>query len=136
MLRTTLTCVSLAALPAACDRAAASQTASAVTIAAEHDVAAAATALRVRLVQLTYAPGDSSPPHSHTCPVVAHVLEGALRSRLEGGPEVIYRAGQGFAEPANTQHLVSANASHTEPVRFLALFLCDANAQPEEDRQR
>jgi quercetin dioxygenase-like cupin family protein len=64
------------------------------------------------------------------------VLEGALRSRLEGGPEVIYRAGEGFAEPANTQHLVSANASHTNPVRFLALFLCEASDKPNEGQQR
>jgi quercetin dioxygenase-like cupin family protein len=80
---------------------------------------------RVTLVEVTYEPGGASLPHSHGCPVVGYVLEGALRSQVEGEPEAIYRAGQSFYEPPNAVHRVSANASRKEPTRFLAYFVCD-----------
>lgn len=81
--------------------------------------------LRVTLVEVTYGPGEASSPHSHPCPVVGYVLEGTLRHQVKGEPEVSYAAGQSFYEPANSIHLVSANASRKEPVRFLAGFTCD-----------
>ena len=84
--------------------------------------------LQVKLVEVTYGPGESSTPHSHPCPIVGYVLEGAVRMRVGGSPEVIYKAGEGFYEEANGQHLVSANASHTERARFLAYFTCDYDA--------
>src|SRR6267154_1576636 len=39
--------------------------------------------------------------------------------------EAIYRAGESFYEAPNGVHLISANASDKEPVRFLASFTCD-----------
>lgn len=84
--------------------------------------------LRVTLVEVAYEPGAGSRRHTHPCPVVGYVLEGALRFQVEGEPEVTYHAGQSFYEPANAVHRVSANASRTEPVRFLAGFTCDREA--------
>ena len=76
-------------------------------------------------VEVSYAPGGSSEPHSHPCPVIGYVLEGRLRTQVKGSPEAIYKAGESFYEPPNGVHQVSANASQTEPVRFLAIFVCD-----------
>jgi quercetin dioxygenase-like cupin family protein len=81
--------------------------------------------LKATLVEVDYGPGESSPPHSHPCPVIGYVVEGALRTQVKGGPEAVYRAGQSFYEEPNSVHLVSANASDRESVRFLAYFTCD-----------
>jgi quercetin dioxygenase-like cupin family protein len=53
------------------------------------------------------------------------VVEGALRAQVRGEPESTYQAGESFYEPPNGVHQVSANASQTEPVKFLAYFVCD-----------
>jgi quercetin dioxygenase-like cupin family protein len=83
--------------------------------------------LRVSLVEVTYAPGASSLPHVHRCPAIGHVVSGALRTRSEGDVEHVYRAGESFQEDAGQAHLVSANASDSVPVTFLAYFVCDAD---------
>jgi quercetin dioxygenase-like cupin family protein len=83
--------------------------------------------LRVSLVEVTYAPGASSSAHVHRCPVVGHVVSGALRTRSEGDVEHVYRAGDSFQENAGQAHLVSANASDSVPVTFLAYFVCDGD---------
>ena len=81
--------------------------------------------LKVTLVEVRYGPGESSKPHSHPCPVIGYVIEGALRTQVRGETEAVYTAGQSFYEAANGAHVVSANASADKPVRFLASFTCD-----------
>jgi quercetin dioxygenase-like cupin family protein len=81
--------------------------------------------LGVKLVEVTYPPGGSSRPHSHPCPVVGYVVDGALRAQVKGEPEAVYRAGETFYEAPNSTHLVSANASDKEPAKFVAFFTCD-----------
>ena len=81
--------------------------------------------LKISVYEVSYQPGGFSAPHRHRCPVIGYVTTGALRSQSAGGQETIYRAGDAFYEEANTAHLVSADASKTEPVTFLAFFLCD-----------
>jgi quercetin dioxygenase-like cupin family protein len=81
--------------------------------------------LQVTTVEVTYPPGGSSAPHSHPCPVVGYVIEGAVRMRVKGGPESVYKTGDSFYEAPNGIHLVSANASLEKPATFLAYFICD-----------
>jgi quercetin dioxygenase-like cupin family protein len=81
--------------------------------------------LQVTTVEVTYPPGGSSTPHSHPCPVIGYVLRGAVRMQVKGEAEHIYRVGDSFYEEANGIHLVSKNASTTEPAIFLAYFICD-----------
>jgi len=85
--------------------------------------------LKFRVFEVTYAPNGSDEPHRHPCPVIGYVLDGALRAGIGGGPERILHVGDTFFEPANEIHGVSANSSEKEPVRFLAIFLCD-NTRP------
>ena len=83
--------------------------------------------LRAALVEVTYAPGASSSPHVHRCPVIGHVVSGSLRTRSAGDVEHVYHAGESFREDAGQAHLVSANASDSVPVVFLAYFVCDGD---------
>jgi quercetin dioxygenase-like cupin family protein len=81
--------------------------------------------LAAKIVEVTYGPGGASSPHSHPCPVIGYVLEGAVRIQVKGEPEAIYKAGESFYEPPNGIHQVSANASDHEPAKLLAYFICD-----------
>jgi len=81
--------------------------------------------LRAVLLEIRYRPGEASPPHRHPCAVMGYVVEGSLRTEVQGKPKMIYEAGQSFYEAPNAVHLVSANASTTKPARFLAYFICD-----------
>ena len=95
--------------------------------------------LKVTVVEVRYAPGQSSKAHSHPCPVIGYILEGAFRTQVRGEPEAVYTAGQFFYEAANGAHIVSANASSEKPVRFLAYFTCDRDVplmQPVPDAAR
>jgi quercetin dioxygenase-like cupin family protein len=95
--------------------------------------------LKAKLVEVRYGPGESSAPHSHSCPVIGYVLEGAVRIRVRGEEEKVYKAGGIFYEPPHGVHQVSANASQTDPARLLAIFVCDSDAPlttaPEEGRK-
>jgi quercetin dioxygenase-like cupin family protein len=81
--------------------------------------------LKATVVEVTYAPGESDPPHSHPCAAIVYVIEGSYRSRVKGYAEAIYHAGESFYEAPNGVHQVSANASDKLPVKFLAYFVCD-----------
>jgi quercetin dioxygenase-like cupin family protein len=85
--------------------------------------------LKVHVVEVTYAPGASSRPHSHPCPVIGRVIEGTLRTQVKGDTAQVLGPGATFYEPANGVHLFSGSASATQPVRFLAIFVCD-NDEP------
>ena len=80
------------------------------------------------VVRVRYAPGEWGRAHHHTAPLVGYVVSGALRSRVGDGPERVYHAGDSFYEPPNAIHHVSANASATEPVTFIAVFVAPANS--------
>ena len=81
--------------------------------------------LTVTLLEVTYPPGGANAAHRHPCPVIGYVLAGAVRMRLKGREQQVFRAGDTFFESPADVHAVSANASQEEPARFLAYFLCD-----------
>ena len=79
---------------------------------------------------VTYAPGGKSGKHHHAGSVFAYVLSGAIRSENSAtGPAKVYAAGQSFFEPPGSEHLVSENASTTEPASLLAVFVADDGAR-------
>lgn len=81
----------------------------------------------MRGVLVEYAPGGTSPAHLHpkSAFIYATVLEGAIRSQVNGGPVTVYHAGESFSEFPGDIHNVSENASTTEPARLLAVFVVD-----------
>lgn len=55
------------------------------------------------------------------------MLEGAIRSQVNDGPIVTYKAGENFFEMPGDRHGVSANASDTQPMKLLAVFVVDSS---------
>jgi quercetin dioxygenase-like cupin family protein len=84
---------------------------------------------RVTVVRVFYGPGGFTPPHYHSGSVTAYVTKGEIRSQLGGGPVETFKVGQSFFEPPGSTHLVSANASTTEPAELIAIFVADEGAQ-------
>ena len=84
---------------------------------------------RVTVVRVFYGPGGFTPPHYHSGSVTAYITKGEIRSQLGGGPVETFKVGQSFFEPPGSTHLVSANASNTEPAELIAVFVADEGAQ-------
>ena len=80
-------------------------------------------------VLVEYQPGGSNPAHTHpkSAFIYATVLEGAIRSKVNDGPEKVYHVGESWAEVPGDHHVVSANASDTQPARLLAVFVVDTD---------
>jgi quercetin dioxygenase-like cupin family protein len=83
----------------------------------------------IKGVLVEYGPGGTSSAHTHpkSAFIYATVLEGAIRSLVNNGPVVTYRAGQSFSEIPGDRHSVSENASKTEPAKLLAVFVVDTD---------
>jgi quercetin dioxygenase-like cupin family protein len=84
----------------------------------------------ITAVVVSYAPGGKSAAHHHAGSVFAYVLSGAIRSENSAtGPAKVYQTGESFFEPPGSEHLVSENASATEPASLLAVFVADDGAE-------
>ena len=75
------------------------------------------------VITVDYAPGAASSQHFHPGSVFAYVLEGAVVSQLGGEAPVTYTKGQSWYESPKKPHVVSKNASKTEPARLLVFLL-------------
>jgi quercetin dioxygenase-like cupin family protein len=75
------------------------------------------------MVTVNYAPGQVSVAHYHPGSVFAYVLEGEVISQLEGQPPKKYKAGDSWYEPPRAKHLISKNASATQPAKLLVWLL-------------
>ena len=78
-----------------------------------------------------YPPKGASPAHRHapSAFIFAYVLEGAVRSSVNGSPVRIYRAGESWSEPPGAHHSVSANVSSTKHAKLLAVFVLNSGAK-------
>jgi quercetin dioxygenase-like cupin family protein len=84
----------------------------------------------ITAIVVNYAPGAKSDKHHHAGSVLAYVLSGEIRSENSAtGSVKVYKAGESFFEPPGSEHLVSENASATEPASLLAIFIADDGAQ-------
>jgi quercetin dioxygenase-like cupin family protein len=84
---------------------------------------------KLTAVLVTYAPGGKSPRHHHAGSVYAYVVSGSIRSQNSAtGPVKVYRAGESFFEPSGSVHLISENASATQPASLLAVFVAPSGA--------
>ena len=83
----------------------------------------------IKGVLVEYGPGVKSSAHMHpkSAFIYATVLEGAIRTSVNNGPAVIYRAGQNFPEMPGDRHTLDENASKTEPAKLLAVFVVDTD---------
>ena len=76
-----------------------------------------------------YPPGGASRSHHHDADVFAFVLSGNIVSQTDGyGPAQVYRVGEGRFERRGEHHVVSRNASETDPASMLVVFVHDEGA--------
>ncbi|MDX2251238.1 MAG: cupin domain-containing protein [Nitrospira sp.] len=81
------------------------------------------------VITVDYAPGAASDPHFHPGSVFAYVLEGAVVSQLGDGMPITYTKGQSWYESPKRLHVISKNASKTEPAKLL-VFLLSLESEP------
>ena len=90
----------------------------------------------VTALTIEVAPSAVVGPHRHGGFVYVYLLQGRLRSQMEGEDPVEYSAGQSWIEPAGALHKHTENPSKTKPAKFLAVIYSEENAvitQPEKD---
>jgi quercetin dioxygenase-like cupin family protein len=73
---------------------------------------------------VTFPPAAHAAAHRHgDAFVYAYVLDGAVNSQLEGQPAHVYHQGENWSEPPGAHHLITENASATEPAELLVVFI-------------
>jgi quercetin dioxygenase-like cupin family protein len=80
------------------------------------------------ILEVSYAPGESSAAHRHDANTFVYVLEGTVVMAVKGGEEQTLTAGQSFYENPDDIHTVSRNASATEPAKILVFFVKNTGA--------
>jgi quercetin dioxygenase-like cupin family protein len=73
----------------------------------------------VEMITLTMPPGASSPPHKHTGPVFAYLLEGEIENHVEPNLPRRYKPGMFFYEPPMHVHRMMRNLSATKIAKLL-----------------
>lgn len=75
------------------------------------------------MITVEYGPGESTPAHRHDAHAMVYVLEGSVVMQVEGQEETTLNAGDTYYESPQDIHLVSRNASDTEPAKFIVFIL-------------
>ena len=73
----------------------------------------------ILVLEINLEPGQASQPHRHNGHVFVYVLEGQINMQVAGGELKTLGPGEMFYENPQDIHAVSANASDSEPARFL-----------------
>ncbi|ANI42863.1 cupin domain-containing protein [Mycolicibacterium vaccae] len=83
---------------------------------------------------VTFPPAARAVAHRHgDAFVYAYVLDGAVRSQLEGEPLRVYHQGENWSEQPGAHHLVTENTSATAPATLLVVFVGDTAEQLKID---
>jgi quercetin dioxygenase-like cupin family protein len=80
------------------------------------------------LILVECPPGSSDPIHRHNAHAYVYVLEGSVVMQVKGGEQVTLTPGQTFYEGPDDVHVVSRNASSTQPAKFLVFLVKDKGA--------
>lgn len=83
----------------------------------------------VSVITLSVAPGAISPPHEHTGPVFAYILEGEIENQVEPNPPKTYKAGDYFYEPPMHVHKMLRNLSKTKTATLLIFQVGEKDKQ-------
>jgi quercetin dioxygenase-like cupin family protein len=85
----------------------------------------------LRAVVVDYAPGGTSPAHTHanSAFIYAYVVSGAVETQVGGEAPHVVKAGESFYELPGAHHIISRNASTAQPARLLAVFIVDTDDQ-------
>ncbi len=80
------------------------------------------------LILVESPPGGSDPIHRHNAEAYVYVLEGSVVMQVKGWKQVTLTPGQTFYESPDDVHLVSRNASSTQPAKFLVFVVKEKGA--------
>jgi quercetin dioxygenase-like cupin family protein len=97
------------------------------------------------VVELTFAPNPAPPSthenhrrgHRHPGSVYVYVTQGAVRLGVEGQPVQVVPTGGSFFEAVGAHHIITENASATEPARAIAVMIVPEGAPlttPDEEK--
>jgi quercetin dioxygenase-like cupin family protein len=77
----------------------------------------------VSMITVDYAPGASTPAHTHHAQALVYVLEGSIVMQAKGKEPVTLTKGQTWSEGPDDVHLVSRNASDSAPAKYLVFMV-------------
>ena len=75
------------------------------------------------MLTVEYGPGASTPPHEHPGLTYAYVLEGAVISQVGDEKPKTFKRGQTWSELPHQHHVISKNASLTNPAKLLVFLI-------------
>ena len=75
------------------------------------------------MLTVDYPPGASSPKHRHNAHVFVYCLEGTVIMQVESGEQKTLNPGDTFYENPDDIHIMSKNASDTDPAKILVFFI-------------
>lgn len=85
-------------------------------------------------VRVVFPPGARAMPHRHGMAFLyAYVLNGAIRSQIEGQPARLYQTGESWTERPGDHHVLTENTSASETARLLVVFVADTAAALKTD---
>lgn len=78
------------------------------------------------VLHVTFPPDGSTPPHTHAGAFVSvNVTSGYVLNKMNNDPMIILGPGESFTESPKCRHIISDNASATEPATMVATFIVD-----------
>jgi quercetin dioxygenase-like cupin family protein len=75
---------------------------------------------QITALLIEIAPGGETGRHQHPAPTFVYVLEGTVTIDVEGHPQAVHTAGQGFLEANNVWH--NGRNRGTTPLKLLVVF--------------
>jgi quercetin dioxygenase-like cupin family protein len=85
---------------------------------------------------LTLNPKSSTPPHKHSGPVFAYVLEGSVENQVDPDAPKTYNTGDYWYEPALHVHRIFGNPGDTQQAKVLVFQLMPKPGLPEIARNK
>jgi quercetin dioxygenase-like cupin family protein len=78
----------------------------------------------VRVVNVSFDPGDRTLFHTHRFPVTVYVLEGVFTMEIEGRDAITVKAGEAGIMPPH-MNMTGYNRSRTDLLRLVAFYVSD-----------
>ena len=83
-------------------------------------------------LRVEFPPNGSTPPHTHAGAFVSvNVVSGFVYNKMNDDPMEVFGPGETFTEHPGCRHVISGNASTTEPAVIVATLIVDTKVVDE-----
>jgi len=82
------------------------------------------------MVRVVLAPGEASDAHRHNAQTFVYVLSGRVAMAVNGGEDVILKAGETFYESPDDVHTTSRNLDNENEAVLLVFFVKEPGVAP------